>query len=64
MVRVDLKTGLPSSMGVVVEAFKAGTEPGTGYKARGDGFGTPGADSEEDPNDPASAGNQPNWGLY
>jgi penicillin-binding protein 1A len=64
MVRVDLKSGLPSATGVVLEAFKVGTEPGTGYKARGDGWGTTDTEQEGDPNDPASTNNQTNWGLY
>jgi hypothetical protein len=66
MVRVDLKSGLPSSAGAVVEAFKAGTEPGSGYVARGDGFGGLGSDTEADPEDPSSSNTQGNgaWGLY
>jgi penicillin-binding protein 1A len=64
MVRVDLKSGLPSAGGAVLEAFKVGTEPGSGYKARGDGWGTSGTDQEGDPNDPANTNNQTNWGLY
>lgn len=64
MVRVDLKSGYPSSGGAVLEAFKAGTEPGSGYQARGDGWGSTGATGEGDPEDPSSSGAQTNWGLY
>ncbi|MEQ1753041.1 MAG: penicillin-binding protein 1A [Micropepsaceae bacterium] len=64
MVRVDLKSGLPAATGVVLEAFKAGTEPGSGYQARGDGWGSSNSAGEGDPEDPSSAGNQTNWGLY
>jgi penicillin-binding protein 1A len=70
LVRVDLKSGRPSSAGVVLEAFKAGTEPGSGYVARGDRFGSGySADGEGEGSDtdaPDEAGNQGNgdWGLY
>ncbi|NOT42519.1 MAG: penicillin-binding protein 1A [Alphaproteobacteria bacterium] len=70
LVRVDLKSGRPSSGGTVLEAFKAGTEPGSGYAARGDRFGAGvggvGDDgSDSDPSD--DAGTSPSngdWGLY
>ena len=69
LVRVDLKSGRPSSAGVVLEAFKAGTEPGSGYVARGDAFGSGlgvGDDTTDDPDAPADAQGQGNggWGLY
>jgi penicillin-binding protein 1A len=64
MVRVDLKSGLPMATGAVLEAFKAGTEPGSGYVARGDGWGSAGASGEGDPDDANGPGNQTNWGLY
>ena len=69
LVRVDLKSGRPSSAGVVLEAFKTGTEPGSGYVARGDAFGTGlgvGDDTTDDPDAPADAQGQGNggWGLY
>jgi penicillin-binding protein 1A len=64
MVRVDLKSGLPMGTGAVLEAFKAGTEPGSGYVARGDGWGSAGASGEGDPDDANGPGNQTNWGLY
>lgn len=70
LVRVDLHSGQPSSVGTVLEAFKAGTEPGSGYHARGDRFGSGlgvAADdgSSTDPSDD-SAPSQDNgdWGLY
>lgn len=66
LVRVDLKSGRPSSAGTVLEAFKAGTEPGSGYVPRGDAFGSGMGGSEEDPD--AAAGTQSDnsggWGLY
>ena len=66
LVRVDLKSGRPSSFGQVLEAFKAGTEPGSGYVARGDGFGSGQGSGEEV--DPAAEGSQPDdssfGGLY
>jgi penicillin-binding protein 1A len=71
LVRVDLKSGRPSSAGVVLEAFKAGTEPGSGYAARGDrfgsGLGVAGEDDGNDtgnPDDSGSQGNNGDWGLY
>lgn len=68
MVRVDLKSGRPSSSGNVLEAFKAGTEPGSGYQPRGDAFGSAiGGSSEDDPDAPASSGQTDTsggWGLY
>jgi penicillin-binding protein 1A len=66
LVRVDLKSGRPSSSGAVLEAFKAGTEPGSGYVAKGDAFGSGMGGSEEDPDAPASAQseNSGGWGLY
>jgi penicillin-binding protein 1A len=67
LVRVDLKSGQPSAAGVVLEAFKAGTEPGTGYVARGDTSGGLGTGEEIDPNAPENQqGTQqaPGWGLY
>jgi penicillin-binding protein 1A len=63
MVRVDLKSGQPSGTGAVLEAFKAGTEPGSGYVARGDGWGGAGAANDGDADDGTNA-NQTNWGLY
>jgi penicillin-binding protein 1A len=66
LVRVDLKSGRPSSAGTVLEAFKAGTEPGSGYVARGDAFGAGVGGAEDDPDAAASAQseNQGGWGLY
>jgi penicillin-binding protein 1A len=66
LVRVDLKSGRPSSSGAVLEAFKAGTEPGSGYIPKGDAFGAGMGGSEEDPDAAASAQseNQGGWGLY
>jgi penicillin-binding protein 1A len=56
LVRVDLKSGRPSSAGTVLEAFKAGTEPGSGYVARGDGFGAGvGSGEDVDPDSPDSS---------
>jgi hypothetical protein len=69
-VRVDLKSGRPSSAGVVLEAFKAGTEPGSGYAARGDrfgaGLGVAGEDGTDDgtPDDSGSNPSNGDWGLY
>jgi penicillin-binding protein 1A len=66
MVRVDLHSGRPTSEGGIMEAFKSGTEPGTGYQARGEtpsvtGDGT----TEEDPNAPSQPGQSSGaWGLY
>jgi penicillin-binding protein 1A len=75
LVRVDLKSGRPSSGGVVLEAFKTGTEPGSGYQARGDrygsGLGVADGDGVDDGSDPGSSGdsgssssNNGDWGLY
>lgn len=64
MVRVDLKSGIPSAAGAVVEAFKAGTEPGSGYVAKGDGWGGASSSGEGDPDNPVGAGTDPSWGLY
>ncbi len=66
LVRVDLKSGYPSSTGAVLEAFKAGTEPGSGYVARGDTSGM-GTGEELDPDAAASAQTGQGtgaWGLY
>lgn len=70
LVRVDLKSGRPSSSGVVLEAFKAGTEPGSGYAARGDRFGAGstavGEDGSEDgsSDETGAASSNGDWGLY
>jgi len=67
LVRVDLKSGYPSSAGAVLEAYKAGTEPGSGYVARGDtsGWGEPmGEENPDDPANPQSGQNNGAWGLY
>jgi penicillin-binding protein 1A len=71
LVRVDLKSGLPSSGGAVLEAFKAGTEPGSGYRQRGDRFGSglgvaTGEDGSEDgsSDDSGSSASNSDWGLY
>ncbi|MDZ4867553.1 MAG: penicillin-binding protein 1A [Alphaproteobacteria bacterium] len=66
LVRVDLKSGRPSSAGAVLEAFKAGTEPGSGYIPKGDAFGSGMGGSEEDPDAAAStqSENSGGWGLY
>jgi len=68
LVRVDLQSGRPSPTGAVLEAFKAGTEPGSGYQARGDGFGAGlGTGEEVDPETGAvtqSGQAPPSWGLY
>ncbi|MFN8947787.1 MAG: penicillin-binding protein 1A [Alphaproteobacteria bacterium] len=64
MVRVDLKSGQPSATGAVLEAFKAGTEPGSGYVARGDGWGAAGTTNDGDTEEANGPGNQTNWGLY
>jgi len=64
MVRVDLKSGHPSASGAVLEAFKAGTEPGSGYVARGDGWGAAGTANDDDTEEANGPGNQTNWGLY
>ena len=64
MVRVDLKSGQPSAAGAVLEAFKAGTEPGSGYVARGDGWGAAGTTTDGDTEEANGPGNQTNWGLY
>ncbi len=66
MVRVDLKSGQPFASGAVLEAFKAGTEPGTGYVARGDGWGGMGSGTEVETEDTSSSNSQGNgaWGLY
>jgi penicillin-binding protein 1A len=67
LVRVDLKSGRPSSAGTVLEAFKTGTEPGSGYVARGDGFGA-GVGSGEDIDPDSGEGPPPDdssfGGLY
>jgi penicillin-binding protein 1A len=70
LVRVDLKSGRPSSAGAVLEAFKAGTEPGSGYAARGDRFGAgstvAGDDGSEDgsSDESGAASSNGDWGLY
>jgi penicillin-binding protein 1A len=72
MVRVDLRSGHPSSVGAVLEAFKAGTEPGSGYRPRGDALGTGlgVATGTEDGTDGDGTGDQGpstnngDWGLY
>ncbi len=73
LVRVDLKSGYPSSAGAVLEAFKVGTEPGSGYRARGDRFGTglgvsgddDGSDSDASSDDNnGNANSNGDWGLY
>ncbi len=66
LVRVDLKSGQPFAGGAVLEAFKAGTEPGTGYVARGDGWGGMGSGTEVETEDSSSSNTQGNgaWGLY
>ena len=64
MVRVDLKSGVPSAAGAVLEAFKVGTEPGSGYVAKGDGWGGINSSGEGDPDNPNGAGTDPSWGLY
>jgi penicillin-binding protein 1A len=66
MVRVDLKSGRPVNEGGIMEAFKAGTEPGSGYVARGEmGGGASDGSPEEDPNAPAQQGQTSGaWGLY
>lgn len=70
LVRVDLKSGRPSSAGVVLEAFKAGTEPGSGYVPRGDRFGSgysadgEGEGSDTDTPDDSGNPNNGDWGLY
>ena len=50
--------------GAVLEAFKAGTEPGSGFVAKGDRWGSSGASGDGDADDGTNAGNQANWGLY
>jgi penicillin-binding protein 1A len=66
-VRVDVKSGRPTTGGGVLEAFKAGTEPGSGFAQRGDGYGA-GMGGAEDGSDPdaAASSNSENggWGLY
>jgi penicillin-binding protein 1A len=68
LVRVDLVSGRPSPTGGVLEAFKAGTEPGSGYVARGDGFGAGmGSGEDVDPGDAESGSpdeTSGGWGLY
>jgi penicillin-binding protein 1A len=66
MVRVDLKSGRPVNDGGIMEAFKVGTEPGSGYIARGDtSDGVTDGTQEEDPNAPAQQGQSSGaWGLY
>lgn len=64
MVRVDLKSGVASATGAVLEAFKVGTEPGSGYVAKGDGWGGLGSSGEGDPDNPGSTSTDPSWGLY
>lgn len=64
MVRVDLKSGVASATGAVLEAFKVGTEPGSGYIAKGDGWGGASSSGEGDPDNPGGTGTDPSWGLY
>lgn len=83
MVRVDVRSGRPtgySGPGTVLEAFKQGTEPGSGYAARGDSWAPSrgdGSDEETGEEDDGSgdtrprsrpqgqpAGNSSDWGLY
>jgi penicillin-binding protein 1A len=64
MVRVDLKSGVASATGAVLEAFKVGTEPGSGYVAKGDGWGGLGSTGEGDPENPGGTSTDPSWGLY
>jgi penicillin-binding protein 1A len=66
MVRVDLKSGRPVNDGGIMEAFKTGTEPGSGYVARGDtSDGAADGSTDEDPNAPAQTGQSSGaWGLY
>jgi penicillin-binding protein 1A len=65
MVRVDLKSGVASATGAVLEAFKVGTEPGSGYVAKGDGWGGLGSTGEGDPDNPGGTSTtDPSWGLY
>jgi penicillin-binding protein 1A len=71
LVRVDLKSGYPTSAGAVLEAFKAGTEPGSGYQARGDGWGMGSGETIDDPNGQEGDSSTPQtsqsngaWGLY
>jgi penicillin-binding protein 1A len=64
LVRVDLKSGYPSTAGAVLEAFKAGTEPGSGYQARGDTSSGLGMGEEIDPDAAAQNGQGTGWGLY
>jgi penicillin-binding protein 1A len=65
MVRVDLKSGVASATGAVLEAFKVGTEPGSGYVAKGDGWGGLGPAGEGDPDNPGGTSTtDPSWGLY
>jgi penicillin-binding protein 1A len=73
MVRVDSHSGRRTGgggPGTVLEAFKFGTEPGSGYAARGDAFASSGSGDEDD--GPASSTGATNsgpsgssdWGLY
>ena len=64
MVRVDLKSGVASATGAVLEAFKVGTEPGSGYIAKGDGWGGASSSGEGDPDNPGGTSTDPSWGLY
>ena len=64
MVRVDLKSGVASASGAVLEAFKVGTEPGSGYIAKGDGWGGTSSSGEGDPDNPGGTSTDPSWGLY
>jgi len=64
MVRVDLKSGVASASGAVLEAFKVGTEPGSGYIAKGDGWGGASSAGEGDPDNPGGTSTDPSWGLY
>jgi hypothetical protein len=54
-----------SATGAVLEAFKVGTEPGSGYVAKGDGWGGLGSAGEGDPDNPGGTSTtDPSWGLY
>jgi penicillin-binding protein 1A len=67
LVRVDLKSGQPSTVGAVLEAYKAGTEPGSGYVPRGDSSSSLGVGEEIDmgeEGEPQEGQPQTGWGLY
>ncbi|MBI1211611.1 MAG: PBP1A family penicillin-binding protein [Alphaproteobacteria bacterium] len=66
MVRVDLHSGRPVNEGGIMEAFKAGTEPGSGYIARGDTSDSSAeGPTDEDPNATTQTGQSSGaWGLY